>query len=68
VLLVSAGHGVHHDRVHLASARQPRRQHLRPAAGPARAGLRMGADYALEVVWFVLLAAAILLKYQAAIF
>ncbi|WP_418608431.1 hypothetical protein [Georgenia sp. SUBG003] len=28
--------------------------------------LRMGADYALEVVWFVLLAAAILLKYQAA--
>ncbi|WP_043497028.1 vitamin K epoxide reductase family protein [Georgenia sp. SUBG003] len=30
--------------------------------------LRMGADYALEVVWFVLLAAAILLKYQAALF
>ncbi|WP_345044764.1 vitamin K epoxide reductase family protein [Georgenia daeguensis] len=34
----------------------------------ACAWLRMGADYALEVVWFVLLAAAILLKYQAAIF
>jgi uncharacterized membrane protein len=30
--------------------------------------LRMGVDYALEVVVFVLLAAAILLKYQAALF
>jgi uncharacterized membrane protein len=42
---------------------------LRPALHERMcAWLRMGVDYALEVVWFVLLAAAILLKYQAALF
>lgn len=32
------------------------------------AWLRIGVDRALEVVWFVLLAAAVRLKYQAALF
>lgn len=42
---------------------------LRPALHERLcAWLRMGVDYAAEVVWFVLLAAAILLKYQAVLF